>query len=1127
MPAEQLPVFTYPLDGVLKCFKCDSKFQDHKTWKAHITKHHGVLDCTYCCSKCGAEYKAVNGVSSHYFYCKNKPLGVPVSSQDSAVPKMSFECRYCNGSWPTKIGLGVHKSSKHPMEWNRENEVAAVSSYSVFSEEELHLLAKSEASLVSNGVRFVNIELQKLYPHRSAESIKGKRRDPVYKDLVVHYASILEECTSSVDSSDTDSEDSDSGLATSVDPGETRAVLAPGGSQNEDDKDPDPGDSASPGARVSFGISTPEPATQDNNQVTDTGEENSIKTIFGFLKSHGFHDEQLDKKLSNILASLSMGTDRPELLGKLDEYLCEGAQKEQKKGGNKKDDPSPLPKTQPRKLPKRRLNKHQKFKSMQSLFHKNRRRLADQLFEKEVDVNESPSVEDIDQTYGRMFASESPEDKASFLRIPCKSRIYYPVSCPEIESALAGPGGKSAGPDALSHSDCKRMGIENLSILFNLFLFCQDIPSTLKNSRTTLIPKKGDLKEAKNWRPITVSSILLRVFHKVLSRRLAKVVDLHPAQQAFIPQDGCNTNTALLDHCIKEARKKHKNLCVASLDLAKAFDMVSHHSVLRALKRLDVDGEFIDYIRNSYQNSYTDLTCMGKQVKGVRVRRGVKQGDPLSPLLFNCIMDELFYKLPTIIGYKVGETLINVLAFADDLVLISSSEAGMCRLLEHTEAFLLERGLKLNPGKCTALSLKKLGKSKKLIFGSMPTFKISGQYLSMLSYENMLTYLGIQYDPKGKVKLNINGELEHLLKLLAAAPLKPHQKVSMLKQFLIPRFSHTLMLSFITKKLLREFDSKVRFFLRRILHLPHYSPISFFYLPVRDGGLGVQSVATHIPLAILKRNDSLGTSNNPAARSLSTLPYSYLLRRKMFSILGADTSKSLALTNLKSKYFSSANGAGLQHCNTKPSNHWIDNHWSDGRRYVEYVKLRTNLLPCRGSVANRSGRLCRFNCGKVESLSHISQGCPVTHLERVVRHNKVADFLQAALVSKGLDVLKEPRFYTPLGARKPDLLIVEPRRVTIVDVAIPWDTPLSVEDRFREKVSFYSHPDFLAQVRKRWPDKEVKVTAFCITARGAWCRLNEEICKNYRLNEHFKNTCVLRTMDFTISLYRKFMRVVT
>lgn len=127
---------------------------------------------------------------------------------------------------------------------------------------------------------------------------------------------------------------------------------------------------------------------------------------------------------------------------------------------------------------------------------------------------------------------------------------------------------------------------------------------------------------------------------------------MNPNQQGFTEIDGTLANTMLLDHYINKRNSEGKEVNVVSLDLKKAFDKVSHASFLRALRRQNIHQGLVDFIMRSVTGCATTIKIDGKNTEPIPITRGVKQGDPLSPLIFNLVMDELLEEMNSI--YKGG-----------------------------------------------------------------------------------------------------------------------------------------------------------------------------------------------------------------------------------------------------------------------------------------------------------------------------------------------------------------------------------------------------------------------------------------------------------------------------------------
>lgn len=110
----------------------------------------------------------------------------------------------------------------------------------------------------------------------------------------------------------------------------------------------------------------------------------------------------------------------------------------------------------------------------------------------------------------------------------------------------------------------------------------------------------------------------------------------------------------------------------------------------------------------------------------INLYRGVKQGDPLSPILFNLVLDELFCLLPPWIGAKVNLRSVNALAFADDIALTAETHAGMQELLRITSEFFRSRSMSINSGKCFSMRFMLSRKDRTTVLASSPTYQING-----------------------------------------------------------------------------------------------------------------------------------------------------------------------------------------------------------------------------------------------------------------------------------------------------------------------------------------------------------------------------------------------------------------
>lgn len=253
-------------------------------------------------------------------------------------------------------------------------------------------------------------------------------------------------------------------------------------------------------------------------------------------------------------------------------------------------------------------------------------------------------------------------------------------------------------------------------------------------------------------------------------------------QRGFTDIDGCLANNSLLQSFIKHKRTSTQPYCVITLDLQKAFDSVSHHTIERALKRLAIDKAVIDTILSSYHDAFTSIFINENEIGKFQFKRGVKQGDPLSPFIFNAVMDEIITKLNGI------SPTAKCIAYADDLLLLTNGVTDGKILLKECVTLINERNMKINASKCHAISTACKPWKKKLYTHTTSQFIIDNVEIPQLTPTDALKYLGIKYSDCGAVNLSTKQVNENLSKLARSALLKPHQKMILFKDYLLPRF---------------------------------------------------------------------------------------------------------------------------------------------------------------------------------------------------------------------------------------------------------------------------------------------------------------------------------------------------
>ena len=238
-------------------------------------------------------------------------------------------------------------------------------------------------------------------------------------------------------------------------------------------------------------------------------------------------------------------------------------------------------------------------------------------------------------------------------------------------------------------------------------------PEWLTEGATYLLPKSQEIQNPKNYRPITCLTTTYKILTSIITERMYTFLEktrsfsrAERMQAKFLRmQRSAPVNKMILENC----RKKNRNLSTAWIDYKKAFDSVPHEWILKATELYKISPIISNFLRTSMTKWQTRLLLSHnngtlKSDPG-KIKRGIFQGDSLSPLFFCLVLILHSNELNnTGYGYKTFDRTINHLFYMDDLKLFAKNDQDLEDLLNTVKEFSNDIGMEFRLYKCAKAS---------------------------------------------------------------------------------------------------------------------------------------------------------------------------------------------------------------------------------------------------------------------------------------------------------------------------------------------------------------------------------------------------------------------------------------
>ncbi|CAM5117260.1 unnamed protein product [Natator depressus] len=270
-----------------------------------------------------------------------------------------------------------------------------------------------------------------------------------------------------------------------------------------------------------------------------------------------------------------------------------------------------------------------------------------------------------------------------------RERLELPLTLAEFSEALRRmPTNKSPGMDGLTVEFYRAfwdiLG-PDLVTVWAESLQGGVLPLSCRRAVLALLPKKGDLRDLRNWRPLSLLSMDYKIVAKAISLRLGSVMAdvIHPDQTYTVPGRSIFDNLFLVRDLLELGRRDGLSFALLSLDQEKAFDRVDHGYLLSTLQAFGFGPQFVSFLRVLYASAECLVRLNWTLTEPVSFGRGVRQGCPLSGQLYALAIEPflcLLRRRLTGLVLREPELRLVLSAYADDVLLVVQDPGDLARV---------------------------------------------------------------------------------------------------------------------------------------------------------------------------------------------------------------------------------------------------------------------------------------------------------------------------------------------------------------------------------------------------------------------------------------------------------------
>jgi hypothetical protein len=233
------------------------------------------------------------------------------------------------------------------------------------------------------------------------------------------------------------------------------------------------------------------------------------------------------------------------------------------------------------------------------------------------------------------------------------------------------------------------------------------IPDCWLEAAITLIKKSGNNSDPKNFRPVSLTSLGEKLLSVLILERIKPHCEnlLSHQQAAFRRGYSVRHPLTMVLRRLENSLVKNEPICLLTIDLAKAFDNLSHKGLVKALHHFGTPQKITNLIEQIYYKSKLNVKINGELTGKFTQKRGIRQGSALSPILFVLCLDVCLKATTELVEERFGVGSLHWEGYADDITLFATTAEILDYALKQLQSSAWYFGLHLNCGKCEVMSV--------------------------------------------------------------------------------------------------------------------------------------------------------------------------------------------------------------------------------------------------------------------------------------------------------------------------------------------------------------------------------------------------------------------------------------